>query len=596
MESLVERAARWGIEAEYVDAFGRRQTVAPEALERILAIVGAADTTSAVSKDQAVSSPIGRPHCYQGDNPESRTWALAVQLYGVRSHRNWGHGDFTDLAALITLAADLDAGGIGLNPLHALFDDRPAQASPYAPNSRLFLNPLYIDVDAVAEFPGLDVAGMREIARLRQTDQVDYPAVARAKLAALQVAYTRFRVGASRERRRDFEQFRQERGLALARFASFEVLRRRFPQVWWTWPEPWRTPSEAALAALRASDGIAVGFYEFVQWIADHQLAACQALTRARGMPIGLYLDVAVGVDPGGADAWSEQSAILHSLSAGAPPDLFNPAGQNWGIAAFHPRGLAAQAFEPFRQTMAAAMRHAGAIRIDHVLGLNRLFLVPHGAPPRDGAYFRFPLEDLLAVVAQESVAHRCIVIGEDLGTVPDDLRDKLADCGLWSYRVLLFERYADGLFMAPDRYPSMALATFGTHDLPTFRGWRSGHDIAVRRKLGMISGEDEEDRTRSLAALDGALSHAGIDKAEGFVAIARYLAATPSRLVLVAIEDVIGTLDQPNLPGTVDEHPNWRQRLSLPLDDWASHATLQAVARAFTDAGRGQPNVATSA
>jgi 4-alpha-glucanotransferase len=215
---------------------------------------------------------------------------------------------------------------------------------------------------------------------------------------------------------------------------------------------------------------------------------------------------------------------------------------------------------------------------------------VPHGAPPREGVYFRFPLEALLAVIAQESVARRCIVIGEDLGTVPEDLQGKLAGWGLWSYRVLLFERHPDGLFKAPDRYPVMALATFSTHDLPTFAGWRSGHDIAVRRALGVPEGEGEEDRKRSSDALDGALAHAGINSADAFTAVARYLAATPSRLVVVSIEDVLGIADQPNLPGTVDEHPNWRQRLPLWLEDLPDHPQWQAVAQAFREAGRATP------
>jgi 4-alpha-glucanotransferase len=659
MDDPAAQAARFGIEPEYVDVYGQRQVVAPEAIERILRIMRTENGLAAPSPyPSVVVARHGHParldlagldpgtpvlcdiadaqgsvaHCdgpasdcrlpdtlpigsylvrawfpgeagieerrirllvapertYQGDDPEARMWALAVQLYGVRSHRNWGHGDFTDLATLIDLAGDLGASGIGLNPLHALFDDRPENASPYAPNSRLFLNPLYIDVESIEEFPGLDAAGMQEVDALRNAERVDYSGVARAKLAGLRLAYARFRISASPERREDFHRFKDERGEALVRFASFEVLHRRFPRAWWTWPEPWHTPSDADLAALRDTDGEAVGFFEFVQWVADRQLAACRDKAKACGMPLGLYLDVAVGVDAAGADAWGSQHAILHGLSVGAPPDEFNLEGQNWGIATFHPSGLLAETFEPFRCTIAAAMRHAGAIRIDHVLGLNRLFLVPHGASSREGAYFRFPLEALLAVVAQESVQRRCIVIGEDLGTVPEDLRGKLAEWGLWSYRVMLFERYPGGLFIAPDLYPSMALATFTTHDLPTYAGWRSGHDFAVRQALSMPSSEAEADRRRSLEALRGALTHAGTGDAEDFASVARYLAATPSRLVVISIEDVLGVIDQPNLPGTVDEHPNWRQRLPLPLEEWAGHPGLRGLAHIFADAGRG--------
>jgi len=230
-------------------------------------------------------------------------------------------------------------------------------------------------------------------------------------------------------------------------------------------------------------------------------------------------------------------------------------------------------------------MRHAGAIRIDHVLGLNRLFLIPHGAPARDGAYFRFPLEALLAVVAQESVARRCIVIGEDLGTVPEELRGKLADWGLWSYRVLIFERSADGGFIAPELYPRDALATFSTHDLPTYQGWVTGHDLKIRREIGHPSGETVDQREQALAALEAALARSGCGS--GFAGVARYLAATPSRLVVVSIEDALGIADQPNLPGTIDEHPNWRRRLPLALEDWAGHAQVRTLARVFEESGR---------
>jgi 4-alpha-glucanotransferase len=583
MHPIATRAARWGIEAEYDDAFGRHRVVAPHALETILSAVEA----TGAPPDPPAHDPAAPP-AYQGKQAFSRAWLLCVQLYGVRSHRNWGHGDFTDLGAVIDLAASVGAGGVGLNPLHALFDDRPEQASPYAPNSRLFLNPLYIDIEAIPEFPGIAAAGLTEtVRRLRATELVDYAGVAAAKIAGLCLAYERFRTAPEPERLRDFDAFRHEQGTPLAQFASFEVLRRRFPQAWWDWPEPWRRPDEATLACLRQSDGAAIGFYEFVQWIAERQLAACQAKARAHGMPVGLYLDIAVGVDAGGADAWSAQSAILRSLSAGAPPDHFNPAGQNWGIAAFHPGGLIADEFAAFRRTLAAAMRHAGAIRIDHVLGLNRLFLIPHGAPASDGAYFRFPLDAMLTVVAEESIARRCIVIGEDLGTIPPDLRGKLAGRGIWSYRVLMFERAADGGFVGTDQYPAMALATFTTHDLPTFAGWIGGHDITVRRDLG-IGSESEAERQNARARLGATLAHAGFNlEQDGFAAVAGFLAATPSRLVAIGIEDVLGVVDQPNLPATVDEHPNWRQKLPVALEDWHAQPVLRVVAQALKRAGR---------
>jgi 4-alpha-glucanotransferase len=526
---------------------------------------------------------------YQGD-ASGRLWAIAVQLYGVRSRRNWGIGDFTDLEQLIETAAGAGAAGIGLNPLHALFDDRPEQASPYAPNTRLFLNTLYIDVNAVPEFPGLRAAGVeQEVRRLRGTELVDYAGVASVKLKGLRLAYVNFREQAQGARRRDFEAFRQEMGEALTRFACFEVLRRRFPQVWWEWPAEWRTPNAETLERLRLAEPEEVGFYEYVQWIADRQLGACQAKARGCGMPIGLYIDLAVGVDAGGADAWSEQSAILSSLSVGAPPDLLNTAGQNWGLAGFNPAELAAQAFEPFRRMLRSAMRHAGAVRLDHILGLKRLYLIPHGLDPKQGAYLRFPLDGMLAVAAQESVRGRCIVIGEDLGTVPPGFRETLADWGIWSYLVMLFERGQDGSFHPPEHYPANALATFSTHDLPTFAGWASGHDLAVKRALDIDPGETDQERDRARTAFQQALDRRGLahDPGGDFVAATRYLAATPSRLLVVSMEDILGVADQPNVPGTVTEHPNWRRRLPVLLEDLAEDARLRELGRVMAEAER---------
>lgn len=517
-----------------------------------------------------------------------RVWALGVQLYGVRSHRNWGHGDFTDLLGLLELSADLGAAGIGLNPLHALFADEPERASPYSPNSRLFLNPLYIDLETVPEFPGLAAAGLtQEVARLRGAAMVDHTGVAAAKLAGLRLAFAAFRDRGSTQRREDFEAFRRERGRALALFASFEVLRRKFGSSWPDWPSRWRRPDEGALDALRRSAREDLEFHEFVQWLADRQLRACQVKAQQLEMPLGLYLDVAVGVDPHGADAWSEQSTMLADASIGAPPDLLNTAGQNWSLVAFNPRALERHGFAPFRGMLQAAMRYAGAIRLDHVLGLNRLYLIPNGASA--GGYVRFPLEAMLAVVAQESVRHRCAIIGEDLGTVPKNLRETLADWGVWSYRVMLFERDEDGSFRPPEHYPEDALVTFSTHDLPTFAGWSVGRDLREKRALGIDPGETDADRAAAQAALRAALARCrGKERTgPGLLPVARYLAATPSRILMISLEDALGVLDQPNVPGTIDEHPNWRRRLPLALEDLRRHPRVRALARVLLGAGR---------
>jgi 4-alpha-glucanotransferase len=508
-----------------------------------------------------------------------RCWLVAVQLYGIRSARNWGIGDFTDLEALIELAGHLGADGIGLNPLHALFDDRPADCSPYSPNSRLFLNALYIDVERLPEFQSdafPESAG--EIARLRQGDLVDYVAVAALKSRALRLAFERFRADAAPERRQDFASFRAGRAPLLSRFACFEVLRHRFNKPWWEWPKSWRQPNEAKCAGLRRGrDADEIEFVEFVQWTADRQLQACRDLATRLGMKVGLYLDVAVGVQSDGFDAWNEQAAISRHLAVGAPPDPLNTSGQNWGLAGFNAAGLEIQSFEPFREMLRASMRYAGAIRLDHVLGLKRLYLVPHGFAADNGVYVQMPFEALLAATAQESVAHRCVVIGEDLGTVPEGFREQMADWGIWSYQVMMFERDDHGRFRGIDHYAANALVTFNTHDLSTYAGWRSFSDLKLKRSLGIDPGESDEARWHALGMLTEALRQHGID-GDDLYAVAGFLARTKSRLLAISLEDLLGVIDQPNIPGTVNEHPNWRRRLPVAIGEIASAINRPAL------------------
>ena len=528
---------------------------------------------------------VAPPRAFGGDF--DRCWLLAVQLYGVRSARNWGIGDFTDLEGLIELAGRLGADGVGLNPLHALFDDRPADCSPYSPNSRLFLNALYVDVEKLPKFqPG--AFGSRDaITRLRQSDIVDYGAVAELKWRALRFAFETFRTHPDAGRQRDFEKFRAERSPLLSRFACFEVLRHKFNKPWWEWPEQWRQPDEAKCARLREGpDRAEIEFVEFVQWIADRQLGACQDRAKALGMKVGLYLDVAVGVQADGFDAWNEQTAISRRLAVGAPPDALNTAGQDWGLAGFNAAGLEIRSFEPYREMLRASMRHAGAIRLDHVLGLKRLYLVPHGFAADNGAYVQMPFEALLAATAQESVAHRCVVIGEDLGTVPEGFRGQMADWGIWSYQVMMFERDDHGRFRGIDHYAPNALVTFNTHDLSTYAGWRSFSDLALKRSLGIDPGESDDARWQALTMLTDVLRHHAIDRHDLY-AVARFLARTKSRLLAISLEDLLGVIDQPNIPGTVNEHPNWRRRLPLALDEIASAIDVPELRIATADRTR---------
>jgi 4-alpha-glucanotransferase len=529
---------------------------------------------------------VAPPRAFGGDF--DRCWLLAVQLYGIRSARNWGMGDFTDLERLIDLADQLGADGVGLNPLHALFDDRPGDCSPYSPNSRLFLNGLYIDVEKIPEFQASALVGSRNvIGRLRQSDIVDYVAVAALKWRALRSAFDQFKIAPAAGRRQDFEQFRAERAPLLSRFACFEMLRHKFNTPWWEWPEPWRLPDEAKCAALRAGpDAAEIEFVEFVQWVADRQLQACQHRATRLGMKVGLYLDVAVGVQSDGFDAWNEQVAISRYLSVGAPPDQLNVAGQNWGLAGFNAAGLELQSFEPFRAMLRASMRHAGAIRLDHVLGLKRLYLVPHGFAADQGVYVQMPFEPLLAATAQESVAHRCVVIGEDLGTVPKGFREQMADWGIWSYQVMMFEREDNGAFRNVDHYLPNALVTFSTHDLSTYAGWRSFSDLKLKRSLGIDPGETDDARWHALAMLNDVLRHNDIDRHD-LAAVVGFLARTKSRLLTISLEDLLGVIDQPNIPGTVNEHPNWRQRLPIAIDRIVSAINVPALKLATQERSR---------
>jgi len=303
-------------------------------------------------------------------------------------------------------------------------------------------------------------------------------------------------------------------------------------------------------------------------------------------MKVGLYLDVAVGVQSDGFDAWKEQAAISRRLAVGAPPDPLNTAGQNWGLAGFNASGLEITAFEPYREMLRASMRYAGAIRLDHVLGLKRLYLVPHGFAADNGAYVQMPFEALLAVTAQESVKHRCVVIGEDLGTVPEDFREQMADWGIWSYQVMMFERDDQGRFRGIDHYSPNALVTFNTHDLSTYAGWRSFSDLKLKRALGIDPGESDDARWHALAMLSDILRHHTIDRHDLY-AVAGFLARTKSRLLAISLEDLLGVIDQPNIPGTVDEHPNWRRRLPLAIDQIAAAVDVAALKSATATRAR---------
>ncbi|MBI5616647.1 MAG: malto-oligosyltrehalose synthase [Gammaproteobacteria bacterium] len=547
-----------------------------------------------------------------------RLWGPAVQLYALRSERNWGIGDFTDLRGVIEHCAARGAGLVGLNPLHALFLDEPGHASPYSPSTRLFLNPLYLDVERSEDLQECAEARallqtpdfLARLQQLREAPLVDYAAVTAVKLQVLGLLHASFRerhLAPGDTRGRAFERWRQARGAELRRHAVWAALREHFgrtpggTRAWQAWPDDYRDPDAAAVTAFATGHAERVEFFEYLQWQADVQLAELAARARQLGLPVGLYGDAAVSVDRAGSDVWAHQSWFALDASIGAPPDDFSLDGQDWGLPPWYPAALQAEAYAPFIALLRSGMRHMGALRIDHVMGLLRLYWIVPGGNARDGAYVHYPLDDLLAVLALESHRHRCVVIGEDLGTVPDDVRRALADAGVLSYRLLFFERDHDGDFRAPGDYPAQALVAASTHDLPTLAGFWEGADLALRAELALFP--SDETRQRQIVARADArarllllLERQGLlpdgvtadpqslprMTAELSRAVHVLLARTPAKLLLVQLEDVLGMRDQANVPGTVEAHPNWRRKLELTLERWPQDERFVALCAAL--------------
>lgn len=546
-----------------------------------------------------------------------RCWGLAVQLYSLRSERNWGIGDFTDLAQLAGIAGRSGAAVIGLNPLHARHLARPFEASPYSPSSRLFLDVMYLDVEAIPDFAQCseaivavrDPASQARLAALRAALLVDHRGVAELKLPILEKLHRHFRER-SREvidaRTDDFVAFKLRHGEPLARFAEFEALRLHMLDStgslpgWHEWPPEWRDSESATLAQFRIEGAQQIEFQIYLQWQAELQLDHAAEIARAAGLHLALYRDLAVGAAHDSAENWGDQGLIAQGVSVGAPPDLLSRNGQNWGLSPWNPRALTARAYQPFAALLAANMRGAGALRIDHVMALTRLFWIPDGMPGTAGGYLRNPFDALTAIVALESVRNRCLVIGEDLGSVPDGLREHLHDLGFLSYRVLLFERHwnGDGSFKRPSEYPAQSLATVATHDMPTITDYWNGTDIVRRDRLGLFpepqareqeAGRREVERTKVLALL-GELGLSPADPSDAgqiTEALHTAIAQTPSMLAVVQLDDLLDEVEPANIPGTHSEYPNWRRKLSSTIEEIAADPRLERLAANMKDAGR---------
>lgn len=585
------------IERDYDDALGRHHHLSDAGVSRLIAALGRSHRS-----EHAATMPPRHARCYLPD--WQRGWGIAAQLYGLRSARNWGIGDFTDLRRLVELAAAAGADFVGVNPLHALYAADPVRISPYSPSSREFLNVLYLDPLTMTGYADAGaaraaVAGRRFQALLtaqRERPTVDYPEIAAAKHSIFRVIFEAFEHRTRTSPRdaavRDFGNFVRVRGAPLRRFALYQALSSLagFGPDWINWPAEYRDPAAPAVTEFAGRHARDLRYHAFLQWQADQQLAACAATARIGGMRVGLYLDLALGCAPDSAEGWAAQDQLIPDFHIGAPPDDWNANGQDWGLFAYNPEATAYTGCADYRRIVAANMTHAGALRIDHVLGFNRLFLVPARGKPIDGAYLRMPFDALATAAATESAARRCIVVGEDLGTVPPDLPPRLTATGILSYRLLIFAR-RDGRYLDPAEYPANALVALATHDLPTWRGFWGGRDIALKFGLGiqpagLMQEKAFSNRAAERQSIRDAFARAGLDtddETAPAVAAHRFLARTPGRLALVQLEDLAQETEQVNLPGApANAYPSFARKLGRDLDaifvDPAANAILAAM------------------
>lgn len=568
--------------------------------------------------------------CYIPPELENgKTWGLSINLYSIRSSQNWGVGDFGDLKKIVKWASELEGGFVGINPMHAIPNKRPFGISPYSPITRLYKNFIYLDIENIPEVKeSVDArkimqsgSSNNELDELRKEDLIDYERLASLKEKILRLAfdvfYEKYRNPEPISHRIvEFKKYLSEEGDTLKPYATYMALSEKLSNkhyavsseesaycllptayCWQEWPEEYRMPSSHAVQEFIKSHEKDILFYSYVQWLIDEQL---KEIAEQSKMPVGLYHDLAIGSIGGGSDAWNYQDVIAEGIDLGAPPDDFNPAGQNWGFPPLVPDKLKESGYESFIQTIRKNMQHFGALRIDHALGMFRQFWIPQGMPASQGAYVRYPSEDILRIIALESVRNKTMVIAEDLGTIGENVRENLFRFRMLSYRLLYFERnYPDPSFLFPERYPDMALCAVTTHDLPTLYGWWIGRDIDLKKRLGVFTDEGTyqkhaEDRKRDKELLLNALKSHGVLEPSAFslkplemtpelcLAIYEYISLTPCKLVAVSLDDAIGTLDQQNMPGITDSYPSWMQKTSVTLEQMISDNWFASLSGMF--------------
>ncbi|MFA5678328.1 MAG: 4-alpha-glucanotransferase [Pseudomonas sp.] len=533
-----------------------------------------------------------------------RLWGIAAQVYSLRRPGDAGLGDITALLQLAESAASQGADALAISPLHAMFNSRPTQYSPYSPSSRNHFNILHAAPSQVLG-PDMVEQAMREChlteqaRQLEQQSLIDWPAAAALRLRLLRQLHRQW-VDAPGALHEDFQRFRREGGEQLRQHCCHEALQHSmlaqgYSDDWRQWPAAWRQPDSPAVRAFAEQQTAELEFHAFAQWLTERGLEQVHHGARKAGMSIGLIADMAIGADPSGSFGWACQAQLLGKVSIGAPPDLLNRQGQNWGVAAFSPLGLQQQGYSAFIRMLRANLEHSGGLRIDHIMGLQRLWIIPEGLSPEHGAYLNYPLDDLLRLLALESWRHRALIIGEDLGTVPCGLQTILAERHILGMRVLQFEQQ-DDLLAPPPGWSDQALATTSTHDLPTTLGWLSGRDIDWREQVGQCDAaqtrDDREQRQQAISTLDAALRKEGLlteaDNQQRLTASIRFLGRTPAPLVLLPLEDVMASTEQPNLPGSANDlHPNWRRRWPQPAAEMLDEPQVQQRLKALDEERR---------
>jgi 4-alpha-glucanotransferase len=514
-----------------------------------------------------------------------QTWGWMLQLYAMHSADSWGVGDLGDLTEFTRTVAG-DAGLVLLNPLHAITPTLPVPSSPYSPSSRRFANPVYLRVADTQAYRMADAPLRAQVDALKPGPTadglIDYTAVWQAKRAALELLWPLAGV------------IDLDDDPGLADFALFCALAEAHGPDWHAWPAELRHPGAPAVAAARAQHRDRIAFHAWLQRLCDAQLDAANEAARAAGMPIGIVHDLAVGIDPSGADGWLLQDVLAAGVHAGAPPDAFNQLGQDWGLAAWRPDRLAETGYAAYRDMLRRVFRHAGGLRVDHVAGLWRLWWVPPGLGAAGGTYVRYDPEAMLGILALEAHRAGAVVIGEDLGTVLPEVTEGLQRMNMLGSAVLWFTRDPDDPaegYLPPGRYPRNALASISTHDLPTAAGFLSGEQVRVRAELGQLTGSEADERKRAdadRAQLLAMLSAEGLISADStddeiMVAMHAALARTPCRLIMASLYDVLGEIRQPNLPGTTDEYPNWRLRLGTSLEEIRADPRVGRIAEVLS-------------